>query len=150
MGPTGNGRSPKFNGRRQPSIDGTSRNREAASASMKWTPDLGPWIAEVKVRSRLPLSFKSSSFLLLLLRLLWVCGQRVCVVQAKRHIHSLCRLDPVYAGTPCRHGKLVVHRLMRAAMIVQLSLRTPTGLFAEKFYIDFIPGSGATSSSTRW
>src|SRR6202035_4515553 len=24
-GPTGNGRSPKFNGRRQPSIDGTSR-----------------------------------------------------------------------------------------------------------------------------
>src|SRR5713226_3059827 len=33
MGPTGNGRSPKFNGRRQPSIDGTSRNREAASAA---------------------------------------------------------------------------------------------------------------------
>src|ERR1019366_178213 len=25
MGPTGNGRNPKFNGRRQPSIDGTSR-----------------------------------------------------------------------------------------------------------------------------
>src|SRR5450756_1244232 len=25
IGPTGNGRSPKFNGRRQPSIDGTSR-----------------------------------------------------------------------------------------------------------------------------
>ncbi|HMI00264.1 MAG TPA: hypothetical protein VK577_27390, partial [Bradyrhizobium sp.] len=89
-------------------------------------------------------SFKSSSFLLLLLRLLWVCGQRVCVVQAKRHIHS------IPAGTPCRHGKLVVHRLMRAAMVVQLSLRTPTGLCAEKFYIDFIPGSGATSSSTRW
>ncbi|HTE96432.1 MAG TPA: hypothetical protein VK678_23445, partial [Bradyrhizobium sp.] len=98
----------------------------------------------------LPLSFKSSSFLLLLLRLLWVCGQRVCVVQAKRHIHSPRRLDPIPAGTACRHGKLVVHRLMRAAMVVQLSLRTPTGLCAEKFYIDFIPGSGATSSSTRW
>ena len=28
---------------------------------------------------------ESSRFLLLLL---WVCGQRVCVVQAKRHIHS--------------------------------------------------------------
>src|SRR5665647_3307170 len=87
---------------------------------VKWTPERGPGIAEIKVLSRLPLSFNSSSFLLLLLRLLWVCGQRVCVVQAKRHIHSLRRLDPVRAGTPCRHGKLVVHRLMRAAMIVKV------------------------------
>src|SRR5713101_6299047 len=87
---------------------------------MKWTPDLGPWIAEVKVRSRLPLSFKSSSFLLLLLRLLWMCGQRVCVVQPKRHIHSLRRLGPVHAGAPYRHGKLVVHCLMRAAMVVKI------------------------------
>jgi hypothetical protein len=28
---------------------------------------------------------------LFLLFLLWVCGQRVCVVQAKRHIHSVRR-----------------------------------------------------------
>jgi hypothetical protein len=86
---------------------------------LKWTRYLGPWIAEVKVWSRLPLSFKSSSFLLLLLRLLWVCGQRVCVVQAKRHIHSLRRLDPVHAGTPCRQGKLVVHRLVWTEMIIK-------------------------------
>jgi hypothetical protein len=86
------------------------------------------------------LSFKSSSFLLLLLRLLWVCGQRVCVVQAKRHIHSPRRLDPIPAGTPCRHGKLVVHRLMRATMIVQRGLRTPTGPFFARFFIGIILG----------
>nr|WP_316187849.1 MULTISPECIES: hypothetical protein [unclassified Bradyrhizobium] len=65
------------------------------------------------------LSFKSSSFLLLRLGLLWVCGQRVCVVQAKRHIHSLGRLDHIHAGAPYRHGKLIVHRLVRAAMILK-------------------------------
>jgi len=50
------------------------------------------------------------------------CGmwQRVCVVQAKRHIHSPRRLD---LSMPARmpHRKLVVHRLVRAKMIVQLS-----------------------------
>jgi hypothetical protein len=44
----------------------------------------------------------------------------------------------------------VVKARMRSSPVVQLSLRTPTGLFAEKFCIDFIPGSGATLSSTRW
>jgi hypothetical protein len=70
---------------------------------LKWTPELGPGIAEVKVQSRLPLSFKSSSFLLLLLRLLWVCGQRVCVVQAKR-------ISTVFAASilsvPARHAAM--------------------------------------------
>ena len=41
-------------------------------------------------------------------------GQRVCVVQAKRHIHSpRRRLDFVHAGAPHRHRRLVVHRLER-------------------------------------
>jgi hypothetical protein len=64
------------------------------------------------------LSFKKrlSRFLLLLL---WVCGQRVCVVQAKRHIHSLRRLDLVHAGAPHRHRHLVVHCLMWASKIVK-------------------------------
>src|SRR5208337_2427272 len=31
---------------------------------------------------------QESSRFLLLVSVLWVCGQRVCVVQAKRHIHS--------------------------------------------------------------
>jgi len=49
------------------------------------------------------LSFKSSGFLLLLLRLLWVCGQRVCVVQAERHIHSLrASILPM----PARHAAM--------------------------------------------
>ena len=42
-----------------------------------------------------------------LLLLLWVCGQRVCVVQAKRHIHSpRRRLDFVHAArhTPSASG----------------------------------------------
>jgi hypothetical protein len=43
---------------------------------------------------------------------------------SKRHIHSLRRLDPVRAGTPCRHGKLIVHRLMRAVMIVKIHPQT--------------------------
>jgi hypothetical protein len=30
---------------------------------------------------------------MLLLRLLWVCGQRVCVVQAKRYIHGIRHLE---------------------------------------------------------
>ena len=36
------------------------------------------------------LILQESSRFLLLLSLLWVCGQRVCVVQAKRHIYSPC------------------------------------------------------------
>ena len=60
---------------------------------------------------------ESSRFLLLVL---WVCGQRVCVVQAKRHIHSpRRRLDFVRAGAPRRHRHLVVHRLVRAPKIVK-------------------------------
>ncbi len=34
---------------------------------------------------------------MLLLLLLWVCGQRVCVVQAKRHIHSPRRPEPSHS-----------------------------------------------------
>ena len=41
-----------------------------------------------------------SRFLLLLL-LLWVCGQRVCVVQAKRHIHSRRRCDRGNRAAAC-------------------------------------------------
>ena len=42
-----------------------------------------------------------SSFLLLLL--LWACGQRPCVVQAKRHVHSSRgRLDLVGSRAPHR------------------------------------------------
>ena len=67
----------------------------------------------------------SSRFLLLLL---WVCGQRVCVVQAKRHIHSPRRhLDFVHAGAPHRHRHLVVHRLVRAPKIVEVHPGTDAG-----------------------
>src|SRR3984893_18339998 len=70
---------------------------------------------------------KSSRFLLLLL-VLWVCGQRVCVVRAKLHIHSsLRRLDFVHAGAPRHHRQLVVHRLMGASNIVKGHPRTDAG-----------------------
>ena len=60
--------------------------------------------------------------------LLWVCGQRVCVVQAKRHIHSPRRgLDFVHAGAPHRHRHLVVHRLVRAPKIVKGDPGTDAG-----------------------
>ena len=58
----------------------------------------------------------------------------------RRTYHSLRRLDPVHGGTPYRHGELVVHRLMRAAMIIQRGLRTPTVQFFARFFIGIIPG----------
>ena len=68
---------------------------------------------------------ESGRFLLLLL---WVCGQRVCVVQAKRHIRSpRRRLDFVHAGAPHRHRHLVVHRLVRATKIVEVRPGTDAG-----------------------
>jgi hypothetical protein len=91
------------------------------------------------------LSFKSSSFLILLLRLLWVCEQRVCVVQAKRHIHSIRRLDPVRAGTPCRISDRVSagERLKPEKLPIMVALRRHIGcqkhrinsiqVFANKF-----------------
>ena len=63
---------------------------------------------------------QESSCFLLLLSLLWVCGQRVWVVQAKRHIHRpRRRLDFVHAAAPHRNWRLVVHRLVRAPKIVE-------------------------------
>src|SRR6202163_5079605 len=65
---------------------------------------------------------KSSRFLLFLL---WVCGQRVGVVQAKRRIHGVRRrLDFVHAGAPHGHRHLIVHRLMWASKIVKGHPRT--------------------------
>ena len=59
---------------------------------------------------------------------LWVCGQRVCVVQAKRHIHSSRRrLDFVHTVAPHRHRRLVVHRLVRASKIVESHPGTDAG-----------------------
>src|SRR6187200_567862 len=55
----------------------------------------------MELRCNRTLPFRSNSSSLLLLLLLWVCGQRVCVVQAKRHIHSSsCRFDGVDTGAP--------------------------------------------------
>jgi hypothetical protein len=68
------------------------------------------------------LQYSSSRFLLIFLRLLWVCGQRVCVVQAKRHIHSLTRsAGAFYAFAPHGHRRLVVDRLVRATVMPAFS-----------------------------
>ena len=50
----------------------------------------------------------------------------VCVVQAKRHIHSVRRrLDFVHAGAPHGHRHLIVHRLMWASKIVKGPAQAP-------------------------
>jgi hypothetical protein len=46
-------------------------------------------------------------------------------------------------------GRHAVKARVRAAAIVQRSLRTPTGWLGEKFCIGFIRGLGAMSASTR-
>jgi len=56
---------------------------------------------------------------LLLLRWLWVCGQRASVVQAQRHIHSLLAEPAGDAATPDRHWRPVCQRLMRARMVIK-------------------------------
>src|SRR5271156_5598484 len=94
---------------------------------MRWTPSLGPGTVEIKVLRRLPFLFSSSlkesssRFLLFFLSLLWVCGQRVCVVQAKRHIHSFSRsLRRCHAVAPHVHWLLVAHGLMRPTVVVEV------------------------------
>ena len=63
----------------------------------------------------------SSRFLLFFLSLLWVCGQRVCVVQAKRHIHSFSRsLRRCHAVAPHVYWLLVAHGLMRPTVVVEV------------------------------
>src|SRR5277367_415870 len=81
--------------------------------SLRWTPSLGPGTVEIKVLRRLPFLFSSSlkvsssRFLLFFLSLLWVCGQRVCVVQAKA---AYPQLQPVAPPLPfrCATRSLVV------------------------------------------
>ena len=118
---------------------------------------MGPGAARVKVCERLlflsSLLYSknpSSRFLLLFLRLLWICGQRPCVVQAKRHIHSfIASFADCHAFAPNRHRSLVVHRLVSPAVVIQRGLRTPTGRCAEIFFIGSILGLGARFSFTR-
>ncbi len=59
---------------------------------------------------------------LLLLHLLWVCGQRVCVVQAKRHIHSpRRRLDFVDAGAPHQYFRRMFPQSGRRLGVVTIA-----------------------------
>ena len=75
---------------------------------------------EVGLKVVISPSLQESSRFLLLLPLLWVCGQRVCVVlQAKRHIHSLAAAS----NCPCRRAtppSASVHRLRAASRIVKV------------------------------
>ena len=66
--------------------------REGPTVTVKWTPFVGPRTVGIKGRVAgsclfLPLL---KSFKAFFCCLLWVCGQRACVVQAKRHIHRSC------------------------------------------------------------
>jgi hypothetical protein len=50
---------------------------------------------------------------------LWVWGQRVCVVQAKRRIHSgRRRFDRFDVGAPQVHGHFIAHGLMWAPVVL--------------------------------
>jgi hypothetical protein len=86
--------------------------------------------------------------LLLLLRL-WTCGQRNCVVQAKRHVHSLLAKRTGYAFAPHRHRRAVRERLVRASAIVQQGLRTPTVPSFESYCILGIRGPVFVLASMR-
>ena len=67
---------------------------------LNWTPFVGPRVVEFKgVISPAVVLQESSRFLLVLL---WVCGQRVCVVQAKRHIHKALAAASILS-MPARH-----------------------------------------------
>ena len=84
-------------------------------------------VAQMGDPRNVPFLFSSSSkesssrFLLFFLSLLWVCGQRVCVVQAKRHIHSFRRsLAPIHAVAPHVHWSLVAQGLVRPPMVVEV------------------------------
>src|SRR5277367_1790792 len=116
----------------------TPQWRSCRHRRLRWTPSLGPGTVEIKVWRRLPFLFSSSSkesssrFLLFFLSLLWVCGQRVCVVQAKRHIHSFSRsLALLQAVAPHVYWSLVAQCLVRPPMVVELHpLADPDPRFA--------------------
>src|SRR6201998_883088 len=76
-----------------------------------------PWCRAVSWKRHRSDLLKSSSDKCLLLLRLWGCGQPVRVVQAQRHIHSLCAERD--AGAPDRHRRPVCQRLVRAPMIVK-------------------------------
>ncbi|TYO61004.1 hypothetical protein FXV83_40545 [Bradyrhizobium hipponense] len=61
------------------------------------------------------------------------------VAQAQLHVHS--RIDgSVNALWTSRHRRAMTERLMRATGVVQRGLRTPTGPFFARFFIDIILG----------
>ena len=92
---------------------------------LKWPRAAGPFLAAAKLEIRplvVPIYHDLSCRQgLCLLVFLWACGQRASVVHMST---GSCR----HALSPDGHRGAIAERLMKAALIVQQGLRTPTEL----------------------